>query len=147
MTTPPITAPPKPAAPAARDLWIARVRVAALEFLATGHLCTVDDLHQVGEPPHPKAWGTVFSDKVLAPVSEFKGYARTRRKEAHGRIINLWGLRTGRETEAKQRLAAARVHLEHLEILAGDGDRLPMPELPAAGNPAPVAPTDQSTNN
>lgn len=55
-----------------------------------GERFTSDDLHEVGEPPHPNAWGSVIRTakgrRMIRPVMT----AYTRRRAGHGRLVHTW---------------------------------------------------------
>lgn len=121
---------PKPVAPDALTLWAARARVAVLEDLTTTGTCTADNLHRVGEPASPRRWGAVFTDPAVRPLMRHAGYTRSTRRERHGGPVGVWALRPGMEQEARNRLAAARATLNHLETLQGSGDTLPIAPTP-----------------
>lgn len=122
--------PPKPVAPDALTLWAARARVAVLEDLTSTGTCVADNLHRIGEPANPRRWGGVFSDPVVRPLMRHAGYTRSTRRQRHGGPVGVWALLPGMEQEAHNRLAAARVILDHLEALQGDGDALPITPAP-----------------
>lgn len=129
MTITPAT-PPKPVAPDALTLWRARVQVAILEDLTSTGTCVADNLHRVGEPTNARRWGGVFNDPVVRPLMRHAGYTRSTRRQRHGGPVGVWALRPGMEQEARNRLDAARVILDHLEALQGDGDALPISPAP-----------------
>lgn len=122
--------PPKPVAPDALTLWAARARVAVLEDLTSTGTCVADNLHRIGEPANPRRWGGVFSDPVVRPLMRHAGYTRSTRRQRHGGPVGVWALLPGMEQEARNRLDAARVILDHLEALQGDGDTLPIAPAP-----------------
>lgn len=72
------------------DVWRANVLDLIERFCREGRRFTSDDLHQVGEPHHPNAWGAAIQRAKKAghiiPVET----RCTGRKSGHGRLVRTW---------------------------------------------------------
>ncbi len=71
--------------------WLELARLAAEALCHLLGRVDSDILHaEMDEPaPHPNAWGAVFHDKRFAWTGE---YVKSKRPEAHARIIRVWRL-------------------------------------------------------
>ena len=76
-----------------RYSWVDSARGVAEAICRVRGTVTTDDIHHVmnAEPaPHPNAWGALFHDKRFAWTGE---YVKSKRPEAHARMIRVWRLR------------------------------------------------------
>ncbi|WP_237693151.1 hypothetical protein [Rothia nasimurium] len=93
--------------------WRHRAAVRALTLLTEGkeHI-SADDLHAVGEPPHPNMWGTLFRDNPLRAHLEFAGAFPSHRPERKAGLIRAWRLRPGHQTQALETITALKQAIE-----------------------------------
>jgi hypothetical protein len=75
-----------------RHRWVDDARIVAEAMCHLMGWTTSDTLHaEMDEPPpHPNCWGAIFRDKRFVWAGT---YNRSRRPEAHARMIRVWRLR------------------------------------------------------
>lgn len=93
--------------------WRHRAAVRALTLLTEGkeHI-SADDLHTVGEPPHPNMWGTLFQTRSLTQHLEFAGAFPSRRRERKAGLTRAWRLRPGHQAKALETITALNQAIE-----------------------------------
>ncbi len=75
-----------------RHPWLERARLAAVRLCELQGWATSDDVQKwmADDPaPHVNCWGALFHDKRFAWTGE---YVKSKRPEAHARIIRVWRL-------------------------------------------------------
>lgn len=89
-------------APADELTWKKRAAVQALTLLTTGGKTTIsaDDLHTIGEPPHPNLWGSLFRSKELRPFVTHSSYTTSNRELRRSGVIRTWALKPGTKPQA-----------------------------------------------
>lgn len=93
--------------------WRHRAAVRALTLLTQGqeHI-SADDLHTVGEPPHPNMWGTLFQIRALKQHLEFAGAFPSQRPERKNGLTRAWRLRPGHQTQALETITTLKQAIE-----------------------------------
>ena len=74
-----------------RHRWVDNARVAAVALAQHFGWVTSDRLHDVmGPPPHENCYGAIFKDRRFRWTGD---WVRSKRPEAHARMIRVWRLR------------------------------------------------------
>lgn len=99
---------------AAETTWKQRATVLALTLLTEDpqRQISADDLHTVGEPPHPNLWGTLFRSKPLKEHIEFAGAYPSQRPERRAGLNRTWRLRPGHQTQAQKTISELKERIE-----------------------------------
>lgn len=108
MATPMVTA------TADEITWKQRATVLALTLLTedTQRQISADDLHEVGEPPHPNLWGTLFRSNPLKQHIEFAGAYPSQRPERRAGLNRTWRLRPGHQAQAQKTISDLKESIE-----------------------------------
>ncbi|WP_237220424.1 hypothetical protein [Rothia nasimurium] len=93
--------------------WKQRAALHALTLLTEGReYISADDLHTVGEPPHPNMWGSLFQVRALKQHLEFAGAFPSRRPERKAGLTRAWRLRPGHQGQALETMTALKQAIE-----------------------------------
>lgn len=99
---------------ATETTWKQRAAVLALTLLTEDpqRQISADDLHTVGEPPHPNLWGTLFRSNPLKQHIEFAGAYPSQRPERRAGLNRTWRLRPGHQAKALETITALNQAIE-----------------------------------
>lgn len=75
--------------------WKDRVVTRAIQLIEEGKEITADDLHDIGEPSTPNAWGQIFKDPAFRAIAECKRFTVSKRPGRNGSAIRVWGKKHG----------------------------------------------------